>query len=160
MTFQGIHAALVTPFTASGEVDTASLERLARHCLENGADGLVALGTTGETATLTPDERRTVLETCRAVSDEHGARLIAGAGTMGTGKAVLCGDDACIYRCSSSARRAASPRAPASHRAPTRRIRGARAAAGAAPRIGRRGPGLLPRPARALEGVQTPVERF
>ncbi|WP_141973353.1 dihydrodipicolinate synthase family protein [Actinomadura hallensis] len=59
MTFQGIHAALVTPFTASGEVDTASLERLARHCLENGADGLVALGTTGEAATLTPDERRT-----------------------------------------------------------------------------------------------------
>lgn len=38
-----------------------------------------------------------MLETCRAVSDEHGARLIAGAGTMGTGKAVLCGDDACIY---------------------------------------------------------------
>ncbi|MCQ0018300.1 dihydrodipicolinate synthase family protein [Actinomadura madurae] len=80
----GIHASLVTPFTRSGEVDAKSLERLAVHCLDNGADGLVALGTTGEAALLSAAERRTVLEVCRAVSLEHGTPLTVGAGTMGT----------------------------------------------------------------------------
>ncbi|MEU8306000.1 dihydrodipicolinate synthase family protein [Actinomadura sp. NPDC048955] len=80
----GIHAALVTPFTGSVEVDAKSLERLARHCLENGADGLVALGTTGEAPLLSAAEQRTVLEVCRAVSIEHGTPLTVGAGTMGT----------------------------------------------------------------------------
>ncbi|RKS70813.1 4-hydroxy-tetrahydrodipicolinate synthase [Actinomadura pelletieri DSM 43383] len=81
---RGIHASLVTPFTHSGEVDAKSLERLAVHCLENGADGLVALGTTGEAALLSPTEQRTVLEVCRAVSITYGTPLIVGAGTMGT----------------------------------------------------------------------------
>jgi dihydrodipicolinate synthase/N-acetylneuraminate lyase len=80
----GIHTPLVTPFTRSGAVDVASLERLARHCLKGGAAGLVALGTTGEAALLDGDERRTVLEVCRAISDQHGTPLIVGAGTMGT----------------------------------------------------------------------------
>ncbi|WP_433464860.1 dihydrodipicolinate synthase family protein [Spirillospora sp. CA-128828] len=80
----GIHASLVTPFTRSGDVDAKSLERLAVHCLENGAAGLVALGTTGEAALLSPAEQRTVLEVCRAVSIEHGTPLTVGAGTMGT----------------------------------------------------------------------------
>ncbi|GAA4223685.1 4-hydroxy-tetrahydrodipicolinate synthase [Actinomadura meridiana] len=81
---RGMHASLVTPFTHSGEVDTKSLERLATHCLDGGVDGLVALGTTGEAALLTPAEQRTVLEVCRAVSIERGTPLIVGAGTMGT----------------------------------------------------------------------------
>ncbi|WP_202125050.1 dihydrodipicolinate synthase family protein, partial [Actinomadura physcomitrii] len=84
----GIHASLVTPFTRSGEVDAKSLERLAVHCLEQGADGLVALGTTGEAALLTAEERRTVVEVCRAVSIEHGAPLTVGAGTMGTADTI------------------------------------------------------------------------
>ncbi|MEU5876844.1 dihydrodipicolinate synthase family protein [Spirillospora sp. NPDC047279] len=80
----GVHASLVTPYTLAGEVDVKSLERLARHCLENGASGLVALGTTGEAALLSGAEQRAVLETCRAVSIEHGTPLIVGAGTAGT----------------------------------------------------------------------------
>jgi 4-hydroxy-tetrahydrodipicolinate synthase len=84
----GIHASLVTPFTRAGEVDAKSLERLAVHCVQSGVDGLVALGTTGEAAMLTPDEQRTVLEVCRAVSDEHGTPLIVGAGTMGTADSI------------------------------------------------------------------------
>ncbi|TYB48745.1 dihydrodipicolinate synthase family protein [Actinomadura chibensis] len=85
---RGVHASLVTPFTSSGEVDAKSLERLAVHCLENGADGLVALGTTGEAALLDDAERRTVLEVCRAVSIQHGTPLIVGAGTMGTADTI------------------------------------------------------------------------
>ncbi|KAB2350753.1 4-hydroxy-tetrahydrodipicolinate synthase family protein [Actinomadura rudentiformis] len=84
----GVHASLVTPFTHSGEIDTKSLERLARHCLEQGAAGLVVLGTTGEAAMLTGAEQRAVLETCRAVSIEHGTPLIVGAGTMGTAPSI------------------------------------------------------------------------
>ncbi|XVQ11897.1 dihydrodipicolinate synthase family protein [Spirillospora sp. CA-255316] len=45
---EGIYVPLVTPYTASGEVDAASLEKLARRCLEGGATGLVALGTSDE----------------------------------------------------------------------------------------------------------------
>ena len=81
---RGIHVPLVTPFTRSGEVDAKSLERLAAHCLAEGADGLVALGTTGEAALLSAAEQRTVLEVCRAVSTEHGTPLTVGAGTAGT----------------------------------------------------------------------------
>jgi 4-hydroxy-tetrahydrodipicolinate synthase len=84
----GIHVSLVTPFTPAGAVDTVSLERLARHCLEHGAAGLVALGTTGEPAMLTPAEQGTVLRVCRKVSDEHGVPLTIGTGSIGTETSV------------------------------------------------------------------------
>jgi 4-hydroxy-tetrahydrodipicolinate synthase len=84
----GIHVSLVTPFDRDGAVDTVSLERLARHGLEGGASGLVALGTTGEPAMLTPDEQGTVLRVCRKVSDEHGVPLTVGTGTIGTETSV------------------------------------------------------------------------
>ncbi|HEU5155448.1 MAG TPA: dihydrodipicolinate synthase family protein [Streptosporangiaceae bacterium] len=84
----GIHASLVTPFTRTGAVDTASLERLARHCLEGGVAGLVALGTTGEPAMLTPEEQGTVLRLCRKVSDEYGVPLTVGCGAIGTETSV------------------------------------------------------------------------
>ncbi|GAA2146987.1 4-hydroxy-tetrahydrodipicolinate synthase family protein [Actinomadura napierensis] len=93
----GINAALVTPFTRSGEVDAKSLERLAAHCLGHGAAGLVALGTTGEAALLTAEERRTVLEVCRAVSIEHGTPLIVGAGTMGTADTIREAREHAVY---------------------------------------------------------------
>ncbi|MFD0901519.1 dihydrodipicolinate synthase family protein [Actinomadura sediminis] len=85
--FRGVFASLVTPF-AGGEVDEGSLERLAARCLDGGAAGLVALGTTGEAALLTPDERIRVLSVCRTVCDEYGVPLIAGAGAMGTAAAI------------------------------------------------------------------------
>jgi 4-hydroxy-tetrahydrodipicolinate synthase len=80
----GIHVPLVTPFAANGTVDTTSLERLAHHVLDQGAAGLVALGTTGEAPMLTGDERLTVIATCRKVSDAHRTPLTIGAGTIGT----------------------------------------------------------------------------
>ncbi|MFI0352418.1 dihydrodipicolinate synthase family protein [Actinomadura sp. 9N407] len=80
----GIHVPLVTPFTGAGGIDVKSLERLARHCLEGGAAGLVALATTGEGALLNGAEQQTVLEVCRGVSLEHGTPLTVGAGSMGT----------------------------------------------------------------------------
>jgi 4-hydroxy-tetrahydrodipicolinate synthase len=80
----GIHVPLVTPFAANGTVDVPSLERLAHHVLEQGAAGLVALGTTGEAPLLTDAERRTVIDVCRRVSDAHRTPLTVGAGSVGT----------------------------------------------------------------------------
>lgn len=81
---QGLHVPLITPFTAEGELAPAALERLARAVLAAGAAGLVALGTTGEPAALTAAERHLVLDICAGVCREHGATLIAGAGTNDT----------------------------------------------------------------------------
>ncbi|XVU20659.1 dihydrodipicolinate synthase family protein [Actinoplanes sp. CA-054009] len=71
----GLHLPLITPFDATGAVDTTALTRLAHDALDGGAAGLVALGTTGEPSTLTGAERATVLRTLTAT----GARLIVGA---------------------------------------------------------------------------------
>ncbi len=60
--FQGTGIALVTPFTLSGEVDYPALARLVNHCISGGVEFLVALGTTGETATLTSEEKSRIQE--------------------------------------------------------------------------------------------------
>lgn len=81
---EGLYIPLITPFTADGEIATSALEDLAHSVLEGGAAGLVALGTTGEPAALTASERRAVLRSCARVCQEHGATLIAGAGSNDT----------------------------------------------------------------------------
>jgi 4-hydroxy-tetrahydrodipicolinate synthase len=60
------------------------LEKLAHGVIDDGAAGLVALGTTGESPTLTTAERRTVIDICAGVCRERGATLIAGAGSNDT----------------------------------------------------------------------------
>src|SRR5258708_18184029 len=82
--FAGLFVPLITPFGLDGRVDSGSLERLARRVLDDGAAGLVALGTTAEAATLTAAERRQVLDVCAAVCRDRGAPLIAGAGSNDT----------------------------------------------------------------------------
>ncbi len=84
MQLTGLHVPLVTPFAADGTVDLVSLERLAHDTLADGADGLVALGTTGEPATLTPDERTAVTDLIAGVCAEHRAVLTVGGGTNAT----------------------------------------------------------------------------
>ncbi|MEV4557602.1 dihydrodipicolinate synthase family protein [Kitasatospora sp. NPDC049285] len=86
MELHGIHIPLVTPFTADGDLAPEALERLARECLEAGAAGLVALGTTGEPGSLTTAEQHTVIEVCRKVSAEYGTPLTVGAGHGGTAR--------------------------------------------------------------------------
>jgi 4-hydroxy-tetrahydrodipicolinate synthase len=84
----GIHVPLVTPFGSDGTLDVTSLERLAHHVLTEGAAGLVVLATTGEGSLLTADERRTVIATCRRISDAYGTPLTVGAGTSGTDESI------------------------------------------------------------------------
>ena len=75
---------IVTPFDRYGDIDISSLRHLAERLLADGAAGLVALGTTGEPATLTADERRHVVETCDHVCRAADRQLIVGAGTNST----------------------------------------------------------------------------
>lgn len=58
--FKGLGIALVTPFTASGAVDYAALKKLVEYQLKNGADFFCILATTGETPTLTEDEKQRI----------------------------------------------------------------------------------------------------
>jgi len=59
--FKGTGVALVTPFNDDKTVDYKSLEKLVEHVITNGVEFLVVLGTTGETATLTKEEKKEVL---------------------------------------------------------------------------------------------------
>jgi 4-hydroxy-tetrahydrodipicolinate synthase len=79
----GVITAMVTPFTGDGEVDLDAVRRLARHLVENGSQGVVVAGTTGEAPTLSDDER---LQLLAAVQEEIGGRatIVAGIGTNDT----------------------------------------------------------------------------
>lgn len=59
---RGTGVALVTPFNQKGEIDYAGLENLINHCINGGVEYLVSLGTTGESATLSKEEKIKVLE--------------------------------------------------------------------------------------------------
>ncbi|GGK33098.1 4-hydroxy-tetrahydrodipicolinate synthase [Nocardia camponoti] len=87
-TLRGLYVPLITPFTETGALDTASLEAHARRMLDSGAAGLVALGTTGEPATLTAAERAEVRTICAEICAERHAQLIVGAGGNATAQSI------------------------------------------------------------------------
>ena len=79
--------AIVTPFDRDGAVDYERFRDLARHCVENGSDGLVVAATTGESPTLTDDERFELFSAAvDAVGD--GATVIGSTGTYSTAHSV------------------------------------------------------------------------
>src|SRR5665213_2826730 len=79
--------AMVTPFSEDGSVDFDSFQRLARHLVENGSDGVVVSGTTGESPNLTDDERIDLFRAAiEAVGDD--ATVVAGTGTYSTAHSV------------------------------------------------------------------------
>ena len=79
--------AIVTPFSRDGSVDYDRFRALAAHLVDNGSDGIVVAATTGESPTLTDDEK---LELWGAAVDEVGARatVIASTGTYSTAHSV------------------------------------------------------------------------
>jgi 4-hydroxy-tetrahydrodipicolinate synthase len=85
--------AIVTPFREDGSVDVDGFQRLARHLVENGSDGIVVAGTTGESPTLSDDER---LELFRAAVEAVGsdATVVAGTGTYSTAHSVHLSEQA------------------------------------------------------------------
>lgn len=80
--FTGCAVALITPFT-NGEIDEAALDQLVDFQLENGSDGIVACGTTGEPSTLTDEEWERVI--ARVIARVNGRiPVIAGTGGNNT----------------------------------------------------------------------------
>ncbi|WP_326590517.1 dihydrodipicolinate synthase family protein [Streptomyces brevispora] len=66
--YSGVIPPVVTPLTADGELDRASLERVVGHLLDGGVSGLFALGSSGETAYLTPGQQDQVIEVITAAA--------------------------------------------------------------------------------------------
>ena len=84
--FTGAMVALVTPFQ-EGEIDYQTLDELIDFQLEGGIDGIVPVGTTGESPTLSPEEHKQVIE--RVVQAVGGqVPVIAGAGSNSTAEAI------------------------------------------------------------------------
>jgi 4-hydroxy-tetrahydrodipicolinate synthase len=99
---RGVLTAMATPFSDDGALDEAGARRLARHLVESGSHGLVVAGTTGESPTLSDEEK---IALWRAVRDEIGgdAALVAGSGSNDTrhtveltGAAAEAGADAAL----------------------------------------------------------------
>ena len=86
MALGGILTAMVTPFDANGGLDENAAARLMHHLLENGSDGLVLAGSTGEGATMTDEEKVRLWEL--GVAETGDAPVIAGTGTYDTRHSV------------------------------------------------------------------------
>ena len=85
--FKGSMPALVTPFTADGELDLPGLEKLVEWHIEQGSHGLVPVGTTGESPTLSHDEHNKVTEVVVKIAAGR-VPVIAGAGSNSTREGV------------------------------------------------------------------------
>jgi 4-hydroxy-tetrahydrodipicolinate synthase len=85
--FGRVLTAMATPFSPDGNLDVDGVQRLARHLLDHGTDTLVVAGTTGESPTLTADEKaRLWAATVEAAGD--GSRVMAGTSTYSTAESL------------------------------------------------------------------------
>lgn len=84
--FSGLSVALATPFTKAGDIDMKSFRALVRHVAEGGADILVVLGSTGEAATITEDERDPLITA--TLEEAGGKKVVAGTGHNSTRQTV------------------------------------------------------------------------
>jgi 4-hydroxy-tetrahydrodipicolinate synthase len=91
--FGRVITAMVTPFTAEGEVDYAVAERLAAYLAAHGSDALVICGTTGESPTLSWEEEYQLFQVVqKAVAGK--AKVIAGTGSNSTAEAIAATEKA------------------------------------------------------------------
>ena len=100
--FHGSMVAMVTPMAADGSLDFEALAHLVEFHVENGTDAIVAVGTTGESATLDPDEHCTVIRRVVELAKQR-IPVIAGTGANATAEAIHltrsameAGADACL----------------------------------------------------------------
>ena len=85
--FGRVITAMVTPFTEEGQVNYAMAEKLASHLIDNGSDGLVVCGTTGESPTLTWEEEHDLFQAVKSAAAGR-ATVIAGTGSNSTSEAI------------------------------------------------------------------------
>ncbi len=87
MNYQGSYCALITPFK-DGELDKTSFKNIIEFHKENGTRGIIPCGTTGESATLSHDEHKLVVELAIEYSDNK-LQVVAGTGSNSTEEAIL-----------------------------------------------------------------------
>ena len=85
--FRGSIPALITPFNADGGLDERALREYIEWQISEGSHGLVPVGTTGESPTLSHEEHKRVVEICVEVANKR-VPVIAGAGSNSTAEAV------------------------------------------------------------------------
>jgi 4-hydroxy-tetrahydrodipicolinate synthase len=87
MNLKGTTVAMVTPFTKDDEIDEAGMRENINYLIDRGVDGLLAAGTTGESATITHDEQRKMIDIL--VDEVNGkVKAIAGAGSNSSKEAL------------------------------------------------------------------------
>lgn len=87
VTFKGSMTALITPMKEDGSVDEKAFQNFVQWQIDEGTDGLVPVGTTGESATLNHEEHERVISLCLEVAKGK-VPVIAGAGSNSTREAV------------------------------------------------------------------------
>ncbi len=85
---EGSYTAIVTPFKTSGEIDFSALEALTEYQVENGIDGIVAVGTTGESPTVSHEENVDIVKKVVSFSGSR-TKVIAGTGSNSTAEAIF-----------------------------------------------------------------------
>lgn len=87
MDFEGAYTAMITPFKENGDLDEEGLRENIRFQIDNGIDGIVPVGTTGECATLSFEEHKKVIEISIDETDDE-VPVIAGTGSNNTVEAL------------------------------------------------------------------------
>ena len=85
--FRGLGIALITPFTSDGSIDYTALKRLLEYQIQNGADFICILATTGETPCLTKDEKQKIKQLVVEV-DNGRIPILMGCGGNNTAAVV------------------------------------------------------------------------
>ncbi|MEQ1936400.1 MAG: dihydrodipicolinate synthase family protein, partial [Fimbriimonadaceae bacterium] len=93
MTWRGVFPAITTPFTSDLRVDHDFLAKHINWMIESGCEGLVPLGSLGEAATLTHQEKRDILKTCVATCSGR-IPVVAGTSGLSTDECVTLAKDA------------------------------------------------------------------
>ena len=88
MEFRGVFTALLTPFDDQDRIDWSAFDQLVRDQIQNGISGVIPCGTTGESPTLTLDEKKALIDRALALCAETPTRVIAGTGSNSTQETV------------------------------------------------------------------------
>jgi 4-hydroxy-tetrahydrodipicolinate synthase len=86
--FGRVLTAMITPFGDDGQIDHEKAWNLARHLASHGSDGLVVTGTTGESPTLSEDEKVALYRTVVEAVGGRDTKVVAGTGTYDTAESV------------------------------------------------------------------------
>lgn len=88
MRFEGVYVAVATPFAGDGGVDLAAMERHLDFLVREGVNGFVPCATTGESPTLSREERRKIIELCVRKANSRKLSVIAGCGGNSTSAVI------------------------------------------------------------------------